>query len=111
MTVHNFDAWCTVTVGSGAASPAAEQTVCAMTGTSVQVSAYANAGFMLGTTPWHGTFNDTGTGEQGSLSDAGANVTSSATVKTMGATQCAYVCCPFTNGTGCSGAGFTAPCP
>jgi hypothetical protein len=68
----------------------------------VAVTATANAGFILGTAPWHGTDGDTGNGEQGTLTGSGQSQQSAAVVTVSGTgTDCAWVCCPFPNGTGC----------
>ncbi|HEY1555643.1 MAG TPA: hypothetical protein VGF94_12485 [Kofleriaceae bacterium] len=94
LTVKNFDAWCTVTVGSNAPSSSASQLVNVLPGT-IALSATANTGFVLGL--WHHTDGDTGSGDAGTLNGSASDATI-----TVGATStCVWVCCPFTNGTGC----------
>jgi len=97
LTVKNYVSWCNVRVGAGAASTASTQTVCVTPG-AVTVAAAPLTGFILGNAPWHDTDGDTGgTGEAGTRTgnEAIATVTVGSTAK------CAWVCCPFTNGTGC----------
>ena len=111
LTVDNFDTWCSVTVNGSTASTAASQTVCVVTSSTVTLTAEPNgSAFELGTTPWHKVTGDTGSGVQGNVAGTGATAVSTVTVVAAGATQCVYACCPFTSGTGCCGAGFTAPC-
>lgn len=96
LTVKNYLSWCTVTVaGHALATIPADQTVCVASG-SVSLSATANTGFVLG--PWHGTSGD---------HDAGDSA-SSTTVTPSGSSACVWICCPFTNGTGCP---TTNQCP
>ena len=58
---------------------------------------------------WHHTSGDTGTGEPGTVTGTGA-ATQSAAMVTVGATAtCAWVCCPFVGGTGCTG--LAEQCP
>src|SRR5580704_2591954 len=96
LTVNNYLSWCSVSVAGGAASSAASQTVCVASG-SVDLTATALSGFVLGPDPWHGTSGDTGSGDPGTLS----GMMSTAKVNASGTAACAWVCCPFTNGTGC----------
>ncbi len=100
LTVKNYLSWCNVAVGNGAASAAAVQTVSA-TG-NVPLTATPLNGFKLG--DWHHTTGDTGSGDPGTV----ANNTSSASVNVGDAGACVWVCCPFTNGTGCP---TTDQCP
>ena len=94
LTVLNYLSWCSVTVGSGSASASSSQVVNEAPGT-VTLSATALSGFKLG--DWHHTNGDTGTGDPGTVSGG-----SSTAMVTMGsAAKCVWVCCPFTDGTGC----------
>jgi len=85
LTVNNYKAWCSVTVGSNGASVADAQTVCVPSGT-VNLTATALTGFELGKAPWHDVTTSSG---------------GSATLKVSGSSACAWVCCPFTGGAGC----------
>jgi collagen type VII alpha len=93
LKVKNFLSWCSVTVGTTAASSAAEQTICVASGATVDVSAVANATFELGATPWHDTDGDTGNGEQGTITGTGQSASSAAKVTVMGTADGAWVCC------------------
>jgi len=94
LKVKNYLSWCTVTVNGGTPSAGAQQLVNVDPGT-IDLSATANTGFKLGL--WHHTDGDSGSGDPGTV----VTGTSSTTV-TVGATAtCVWVCCPFTDGTGC----------
>ncbi|MGE3670581.1 MAG: hypothetical protein AB7K71_13025, partial [Polyangiaceae bacterium] len=101
---------CSVSVAGGAASSAAEQTVCIENPGEVDLVATALSGFILGTAPWHNTDQDQGSGEQGTLSGSGQSQTSTAsvTIHASDSTDCVWVCCPFPDGTGCP---TTDQCP
>jgi hypothetical protein len=101
LTVKNYLSWCSVTVNGGAASSSATQTVSVSPG-NVTLTASPNSGFMLGL--WHHTASDTGSGDPGSVSGS----TSTATTTVGNAAACVWVCCPFTDGTGCP---TTDQCP
>lgn len=108
LKVKNILVWCDVSVNGGAPSAAAEQTVCVGAGT-YDLVASAHTGFILGTTPWHDTDGDSGTGEQGNLMGSGQSQTSTAKITVSGTNpDCAWVCCPFPDGTGCP---TTDQCP
>jgi hypothetical protein len=92
LTVKNYLSWCSVSVNGGTASSVAEQTTCVPAG-AVPVTAEALPGFELGTTPWHLTAGDSGSGQQGTLTGSGLSTMSSATVNVTGASACAWVCC------------------
>ncbi len=99
LVVMNTKVWCDVSVAGGTASSAAVQTVCVTPGT-VNLSASPLSGFKLG--PWHHTAGDTGTGDQGApapLADGGTASAATVTVPSTG--KCVWICCPFTDGTGC----------
>jgi hypothetical protein len=100
LTVKNIDAWCSVSINGGTASAAASQTAC-VSGTVTLVAMPASSEFELGTAPWHDT-NSTGT-----ITGTGVSAKATTTVNVSGATQCAWVCCPFTDGSGCN---VTDPC-
>ena len=101
LTVKNYLTWCSVTVNGGAASSLAAQTVSVAPG-DITLTASPNSGFMLGL--WHHTSNDNGSGDPGTVS----GTVSTATVTVGNAATCVWVCCPFTNGTGCP---TTDQCP
>ena len=102
--MKNYLNWCSVRVGNGTASSGAMQTVCVAPGV-ITVAAAPLTGFQLGTAPWHGTDGDTGTGEAGTRTGAEAIAT-----KTVGATAaCAWVCCEFAGGGGCTGVANQCP--
>jgi hypothetical protein len=98
LTVENFLSWCSVSVAGAAASSAATQTMCVAAG-AVDLSATANATFVLGTTPWHDTAGDTGSGDPGTVTGSGQAAQSATTVSVSGASGCVWVCCPGANGT------------
>ena len=105
-----------MTINSGTASAAATQQICVPTSTVVHLAATANPAdgttFEIGPKPWHKTAGDTGTGDPGTVTGTGASASSATTVTATGSTQCVYACCPFSSdGSGCSGTAFTAPCP
>ena len=93
LTVKNYLSRCDVSVAGGAPSSAAAQSVCVAAG-AVPLTAGAMPGFRLGPTPWHDTDGDHGAGDP-----AGAT-----SVTVSGASGCAWVCCPFLDGTGCPAA-------
>ena len=94
LMVLNFDSWCSVAVGSAAASSSASQTVNVTPGT-ITLKATALSGFILG--DWHHTNGDSGAGDPGTV----AGGMSTAMVTVGSAATCVWVCCPFTGGTGC----------
>ncbi|MGB8222800.1 MAG: hypothetical protein WCF10_09435 [Polyangiales bacterium] len=100
LTVKNYLAWCSVTVGSNPASAAAEQTVEVAPGT-VTLSAVALSGFQLGSTPWHDTAGDSGSGDPGTVTGTGQSASSATTVVVGSSAKCVWVCCEFTGGGGC----------
>lgn len=98
LTVKNYLNWCDVSVAGGAASTAAVQTVCVADAMKVDLTATAaSATFKLG--DWHHTDGDSGSGDPGTVT---GNPPSSAAAITVSASKkCAWICCPFTDGTGC----------
>src|SRR5205823_7293443 len=96
LTVKNYLSWCSVSIDGGTASTADSQTVPVTPGR-VQLAAQPASGtFRLGL--WHHTAGDTtDAGEAGTVSGS----TSTASVSVSDAGACVWVCCPFTNGTGC----------
>jgi hypothetical protein len=98
LTVKNYLSWCSVKVNGGTASTAASQVVNVTPGT-IPLAADALAGFKLDANMWHHTNGDTaGTGEGGTVTG-----TTSSTAVTVGTTaKCVWVCCPFTDGSGCN---------
>jgi len=100
LTVQNYLSWCAVSVAGDAATTNATQTVCVADG-AVPLTATAESGFELGPAPWHLTDGDHGSGDPGSVTGSGQSAVSATTITVSGSTACAWVCCPFTNGTGC----------
>jgi hypothetical protein len=100
LTVKNYLSWCSVTVNGGVASTAAMQIVDVAPG-AIPVSAVAETGFQLGTTPWHDTDGDTGGGEQGTVTGSGQSASSATTATVATTPACVWVCCEFTGGGGC----------
>ena len=99
LTVKNYLAWCSVSINGGSASIAAQQQVFVLPG-AIPLEATARAGFKLDAHMWHDTDGDAGSGEAGSANGSASDAT--ATVSSTTA-KCVWVCCPFTNGTGCTG--------
>jgi hypothetical protein len=103
LTVKNYLNWCKVSVDGGTASSAAVQQVFVQPG-QITLTATPLAGFELDANMWHHTDGDTsGSGEAGAQTGSATTGTSTATatvVSTSG--KCVWVCCPFTNGTGCN---------
>lgn len=93
LTVKNYLSWCNVSVAGGAAKSDATQTVCVAKG-AVKLSATALPNFVLGSTPWHDTDGDKGSGDPGTVSGSGASATNSTTETTSGSSDCVWVCCP-----------------
>jgi hypothetical protein len=90
LTVKNYDARCMVTVGTSTPFISAVQTVCEPMGT-VALTATPDAGYQLGTDPWH----DTTTQALGAATE---------TVTGTGS-ACVWVCCEGT------GLPPSPPCP
>jgi hypothetical protein len=107
LTVKNHLSWCSVSVSGQAASSASAQTLCVAPGP-IALSATAQTGFELGPAPWHDTTGDHGSGDPGTVTGSGQSASSATTVTAAGTTSCAWVCCPFTDGTGCP---TTNQCP
>ena len=101
LTVKNYLNWCSVSVGGGTASTAAVQTTIVPVSTAVALTASpASTAFELGPNMWHHVDADTGnTGVPGNVS--GTTSTATKTTQATPGTACVWVCCPFTNGTGC----------
>jgi hypothetical protein len=98
LTVKNYLSWCSVSVNGGATSTAAMQSVPATTAADVPlVATAASNSFILG--DWHHTDGDTsGAGDPGTVVGA---MTSAKVMVSGTASKCVWICCPFTNGTGC----------
>jgi hypothetical protein len=105
LTVKNTLVWCSISVGTGTASSASEQTVCVPAGTVDLAATPKNSSFILG--PWHHTSGDQGYGDPGNVTGTGSTARSTTTVVVSGAT-CVWICCPFTGGSGCP---TTEQCP
>jgi hypothetical protein len=98
LTVKNFLSWCSVSVAGAAVSSAATQTMCVAAGP-VDLSATANATFILGPAPWHDTSSDPGAGDPGTVTGSGQAAQSATTVSVSGTSACVWVCCPGASGT------------
>ncbi len=98
LTIKNVFSWCSVTVAGGTASTAAVITTHVPPG-QITLTAKGAGTFILGPDMWHHVDGTTGnTGVAGTV----AGDTSTAKI-TVGATAaCAWVCCPFPNGSGCA---------
>lgn len=106
LTVKNYLNWCSVTVNGGTASAAPQQQVFVAPGTYTLTATKASAAFTIGPKMWHHTDGDTANmGEDGTQ----ASGTSTAMVTVGTAATCVWVCCPFTNGTGCDGIADQCP--
>ena len=107
LTVKNYLSWCSISVDGMAASPAASITepITTTRNDLPLVGTAASAAFKIDAMMWHHTNGDTGSGEAGTVS--GTMSTATVTV-TAGVDKCVWVCCPFTNGTGCP---TTDQCP
>ena len=100
LTVKNYLSWCSVTVNGGTASTAAVQHVFVQPGAIPLTATKASTAFEIGPGMWHHTTGDTtGSGEDGTVSNGTSSTTATVT-STSG--KCVWVCCPFTNGTGCN---------
>ena len=103
LTVKNYLNWCSVKVNGGTESTAATQTVNAPPGGLIPlVAKAASASFAVSGNMWHHTMGDTGAGETGVVTGSDAATQSAATAVVGPAATCVWVCCPFTNGTGCN---------
>ncbi len=107
LTVKNYLSWCSVSVSGQAASTASAQTLCVAPGP-IALSATALTGFELGPAPGHDTSGDHGSGDSGTVMGSGQSASSATTVTAAESASCAWVCCPFTDGTGCP---TTNQCP
>jgi len=101
LTVRNVLAWCDVSINGGAYSTAAVQTVAVMPGVIPLKAKAASAAFMITANMWHLTDGDSGSGETGTVTGTGTAAESAVTATVGNAAKCVWICCPFTNGTGC----------
>ncbi len=115
LTVRNYLAWCSVSVNGGTASTASEQTVNVAPGV-INLSAtpapsgVGTSNFILGL--WHDTDGDSGAGETGNVTGSGPTAVSTTTETVVAGTPgCIWICCPFTNGTGCEPSTTGDLCP
>jgi autotransporter translocation and assembly factor TamB len=88
--------WCSVTIGTNAASGAGVLTMPITASGPITLKVSANTGFKLDANMWHHTDGDTGTGDTGTV--AGSVSTATVTVSAT-ANKCVWVCCPGTSGT------------
>lgn len=114
LTVKNYLAWCSVTVGTGTASTAATQTVPITAGGMVALKASpASATFEVSGNMWHHVDGDSGSGVPGTVTGTGTSAVSTTTVTTTaGTSKCVWVCCPFSSShSGCDPASIGEQCP
>ncbi len=116
LTVKNYFDWCTLKLNGVALANAGAgnndvSTTCVAPGTFQLVASPYSTSFVLGPTPWHNTSGDNGSGDPGTqaMVDAGVSATSSTTVVVSTASTCVWACCPFANGTGCTGLANQCP--
>ncbi len=103
LTVKNYLAWCSVSANGGATTTAGTQTVNVQPGTIPLVAKAANSTFIVAGNMWHHTTGDSGNGEPGTVTGSGANTQSAANTLVVASTaKCVWVCCPFTDGSGCN---------
>jgi hypothetical protein len=106
LTVKNYQSWCSVAVGTGATSAGPSQTVNVSAGVTTLVATPASATFEIAGDMWHFVDGDaSGSGVTGTVS----GTMSSAMVTISNASKCVWVCCPFANGTGCTGIADQCP--
>jgi hypothetical protein len=106
LTVKNYLSWCSVAVGTGATSTDPMQVVSETAGTVNLVATAAGSAFEIGGNMWHFVDGDaSGSGVTGTVS--GTMSTAQVTIST--ASKCVWVCCPFANGTGCTGIADQCP--
>jgi hypothetical protein len=106
LTVKNYQSWCSVAVGTGATSAGPSQTVTVSAGAVNLVATPASATFEIGGNMWHFVDGDaSGSGVTGTVS----GMMSTAMVTISNASKCVWVCCPFANGTGCTGIADQCP--
>jgi hypothetical protein len=119
LAVYNFKSWCSVGISGATPVTSAMQSACLAPGSIPLVAEPASSVFELGPDPWvhiSGTGGTT-TGISGTIvGDGGVGSTSSTAVVLGSTAGCVLVCCPFTNGTGCTSAedgytAFLANCP
>jgi hypothetical protein len=106
LMVKNYESWCSVAVGNNATSSAPSQTVFGSAGTINLVATPAGSAFEIGGNMWHGVDGDNGSGVTGTVS--GMMSTAQITIASNTA-KCAWVCCQFANGTGCTGVADQCP--
>ena len=102
LTVRNDQDWCNITVNGVAEGMGDPITVQVPAGVTTIVASPISNGFTIGADPWFGVDQNDGGAAPGVDSDAGGMLTSTATV-TVSGNHCVYVCCPFSDGTGCQG--------
>jgi hypothetical protein len=102
LTVKNFSTWCDVSVNSGLPSTVEEQTVHVAPGSIPLFATPSSSAYILG--KWHHTVNDLGSGDPGTV----VGTVSRTSVNVGSTPACVWVCCPFSNGTGCP---TTDQCP
>lgn len=93
LIVRNFENWCSISINGAAPSTEAVISKCVPNG-NVKLKATALDGFILG--DWHHTANDEGHGDPGKISGGTSSTTIEVTKK-----SCVWICCPFTDGSGC----------
>ena len=110
LTVKNYLQWCSVTVNGGTASTNAMQVVSVNPGTIPLIAKAASTTFEVAGNMWHHTDGDTGgTGETGTVTGTDTAAMSTANVTVSTTAKCVWVCCPFSNRTGCDGVADQCP--
>jgi hypothetical protein len=104
LTVHNYDEWCTISINGGAFSIDDPQSVQVAPGLIPLAAGPKNSGFELG--PWFHTAGDHDGGGDPGILDGGISYTA---VNVGTSAACVFICCPFSDGTGCTG--VSDPCP
>ena len=105
----NYLAWCSVSVGTTAASNSASQTICVAAGPVTVKATPASNLFAIGTNPWFGVDQNDGGAAPGTDMGTGATETTTATVTVSSGSKCVSVCCgDAPTGTNCP---TTDPCP
>lgn len=109
LTVKNVLSWCKVYVNGDTTGSTGSSIITNVTPGAITIAAMAapdgNGGslFKIDTNMWHHTDGDSGTGETGTVSGSGVTATSTVMATVVAGTpKCVWVCCPFTNGTGCN---------
>jgi hypothetical protein len=119
LTVHNYLAWCSITVAGGAESTTDVVTSVApgtITLTAMpKPDGLGSSAFEIDGNIWHHTAGDSGTGDPGTVNSSTVTdkrlQTSTTTVVVGSSNKCVWVCCPFyPAGNGCDPATIGEQC-